>query len=263
MLLDELFVAFVSDFRVCSWLHSSCHETAHQTNQRERLVSRYTCNIFRVWAMSYFHWKNNRGTICKQDAGTECISPEEKIRGCSLSQSEWVMHYLFAGEQIHCTCTVGLWLWWWFSFLPLLSCDLSHKPEKTADSKLMTWTLVFPWNDIWGIGKEIPFWWHVITQMPQGKFVSTNQKHQWDLGSDTSSVFRPCSSLTTASLSGGRCPGCPGASTLAKPAPTQTYAPVAGKPAPSSHEPPCQCNQAPVRLIYQWKKIKGGGRDVG
>ena len=87
VLLDEFFVAFVSDFRVCSWLHSSCHETTHQTNQRERLVSQYTCNIFRVWAMSSFHWKNNRDTICKQDAGTECISPEEKIRGCSLSQS--------------------------------------------------------------------------------------------------------------------------------------------------------------------------------
>ena len=99
----------------------------------------------------------------------------------------------------------------------------------------------------------------LVMVMPQGKFVSTNQKHQWDLGSDTSSVFRLCSSLTTASLSGGRCPGCPGASTLAKPAPTQSYAPMAGKPAPSSHEPPCQCNQAPVTLIYQWKKIKGGG----
>ena len=222
MLLDEFFVAFVSDLRVCSWLHSSCHETAHQTNQRERLVSRYTCNIFRVWEMSYFHWKNNRGTICKQDAGTECISPEEKIRGCSLSQNEWVMHYLFAGEQIHCTCTVGLWLGWWFSFLPLLSCDLSHKPEKTADSKLMTWTLVLPWNDIWGICKEIPFWWHVITQIwswschkgnlwqheggrPQKKFrrvCMEFSKHNWAMTSET--LFAPkCSFLASRPL--GHC----------------------------------------------------------
>ena len=36
------------------------------------------------------------------------------------------------------------------------------------------------------------------------------------------------------------------------------------KPAPSSHEPVHQRNQAPVTLIYQWKKIKEGwGRDRG
>ena len=29
---------------------------------------------------------------------------------------------------------------------------------------------------------------------------------------------------------------------------------MAGKPTPSSHEPPHQRNQAPVTLIYQWKK---------
>ena len=55
--------------------------------------------------------------------------------------------------------------------------------------------------------------------------------------------------LTTASLSGGGCPGCPGASTLAQPAPRQSYAPMAGKPAPSSHELPRQWNEAPVTLI--------------
>ena len=44
---------------------------------------------------------------------------------------------------------------------------------------------------------------------------------------------------------------------LAKPAPRQSYAPMAGKPAPSSHEPPRQWNQVPVTLIYQWKN-KGG-----
>ena len=35
---------------------------------------------------------------------------------------------------------------------------------------------------------------------------------------------------------------------------------MVGKPAPSSHEPPRQWNQAPVTLIYQWKNKKGAGR---
>ena len=43
---------------------------------------------------------------------------------------------------------------------------------------------------------------------------------------------------------------------------------MAGKPVPSNHEPPCQQNQAPVTLIYQWKKLrtergKGGGGGRG
>ena len=40
---------------------------------------------------------------------------------------------------------------------------------------------------------------------------------------------------------------------LAQPAPRQGYAPMAGKPSPSSHESPHQWSQAPVTLIYQWK----------
>ena len=48
---------------------------------------------------------------------------------------------------------------------------------------------------------------------------------------------------------------------LAQPAPRQSYAPMAGKPAPSSHEPPRQWNQAPVTLINSGR-IKGG-RDGG
>ena len=48
---------------------------------------------------------------------------------------------------------------------------------------------------------------------------------------------------------------------FAKPAPRQSYASMAGKPAPSSHEPPRQRNQAPVTLIYQGKK--NNGRDGG
>ena len=47
---------------------------------------------------------------------------------------------------------------------------------------------------------------------------------------------------------------------LAQPAPRQSYAPMAGKSTPSSHEPPCQRNQAPVTLINSGR-IKGGGRD--
>ena len=43
-----------------------------------------------------------------------------------------------------------------------------------------------------------------------------------------------------------------------KPATRQSGAPIAGKPAPSSHEPPRQWNQAPVTLIYQWKNLRRG-----
>ena len=46
---------------------------------------------------------------------------------------------------------------------------------------------------------------------------------------------------------------------LAQPAPRQSDVSMAGKPMPSSHEPPRQWNQAPVTLIYQWKN-KGRGR---
>ena len=47
---------------------------------------------------------------------------------------------------------------------------------------------------------------------------------------------------------------------LEQPSPGQSYAPMAGKPAPSSHEPTRQWNQAPATLIYQWKnKGEGGG----
>ena len=45
-------------------------------------------------------------------------------------------------------------------------------------------------------------------------------------------------SFNNCVASGGGCPGCSGASTLAQPAPRQSCAPMAGKPAPSSHEPP-------------------------
>ena len=48
---------------------------------------------------------------------------------------------------------------------------------------------------------------------------------------------------------------------LAQPAPRQSYAPMAGKPVPSSHEPPRQWNQAPVTLINRGR-IKGGGMGV-
>ena len=58
--------------------------------------------------------------------------------------------------------------------------------------------------------------------------------------------------------SGGGCLGSPGASTYGTAA-RQSYTPMASKPVPSSQEPACQWNQAPVTLIYQWKN-KGGGR---
>jgi len=40
---------------------------------------------------------------------------------------------------------------------------------------------------------------------------------------------------------------------LAQPAPRQSYAPMAGKPTPSSREPSRQWNQAADTLIYPWK----------
>ena len=52
---------------------------------------------------------------------------------------------------------------------------------------------------------------------------------------------------------------------LAKPAPRQSYAPMAGKPAPSSHEPRRQWSQALVTRIYISGKIKegrGGGKST-
>ena len=48
---------------------------------------------------------------------------------------------------------------------------------------------------------------------------------------------------------------------LAQPAPRQSYAPMTGKPAPSSHEPPSQWNQAPTTLINS-RRIQGGGMGV-
>ena len=47
-------------------------------------------------------------------------------------------------------------------------------------------------------------------------------------------------------------------------APRQSYASMAGKPAPSSHKSPRQWNQVSVTLICQWKN-KGvvGGREMG
>lgn len=56
---------------------------------------------------------------------------------------------------------------------------------------------------------------------------------------------------TTASLSGGACLECPGASTFGKDRQTdrQSYAFMGVKAAPSSHKSPGQWNQTPVTLI--------------
>ena len=55
---------------------------------------------------------------------------------------------------------------------------------------------------------------------------------------DDKSRLKLFEQLTTASLSGGGCLGCPGLPLLAQAAPGQSYVPMAGKPKPSSHEPP-------------------------
>ena len=54
--------------------------------------------------------------------------------------------------------------------------------------------------------------------------------------------------LTTLSPGGGRCPRCSGASAFGK---------ASAWIWPSSHEPPCQWKQGPVKLIYQWKNKRG------
>ena len=48
-------------------------------------------------------------------------------------------------------------------------------------------------------------------------------------------------------------------------APRQSYASMAGKPAPSSHKSPRQRNQVLVTPICQWKNkgVGGGGREMG
>ena len=69
------------------------------------------------------------------------------------------------------------------------------RPEKTAD--ISTHDMVFPRNDVWQMSAEIPYWWHVTTQIwvvlplvvPRGRFDSTNQEHYPGLGNNTSSVL--------------------------------------------------------------------------
>ena len=46
-------------------------------------------------------------------------------------------------------------------------------------------------------------------------------------------------------------------------APRQSYASMAGKPAPSSHKSPRQRNQVPVTPTCQWKNKGVGERDGG
>ena len=50
---------------------------------------------------------------------------------------------------------------------------------------------------------------------------------------------------------------------LTKPATGPSYIPMAGKPAPSSHEPAQQWKQAPVTLINQWNGKEGWGESGG
>ena len=155
--------------------------------------------------------------ICKQDMGTDRISSEEKIRGCSPSQSEWVMQYFFP-EQIQLARHWSVTLFLCLSHLTTPVINLRKQLVFHAPP------LVFPlkWRSRNKQGNSILmacYYPDLVMVMPQGKFASTNQKHKQDLGSDTSSVCWPCSQLTTALLSGGGCPGCLGASTSGKASP--------------------------------------------
>ena len=77
----------------------------------------------------------------------------------------------------------------WVLYLP---------PGKTTDiPRRHHW--FFPRNDIWETSAEIPYWWHVTTEIwvvlligratYSREFAPTNQKHYPDLGSDVSSVW--------------------------------------------------------------------------
>ena len=65
---------------------------------------------------------------------------------------------------------------------------------------LATPPLVSPPNDVWETSAEIPYWWRVTSQIwvelligrARRKFISTNQKHYPDLGSNASSVWNFC-----------------------------------------------------------------------
>ena len=73
---------------------------------------------------------------------------------------------------------------------------------------LATLPLVSPPNDVWETSAEIPYWWHVTSQIWVVLLIgwinfsrgTTNQKHYPDLGSDASSVWNFCARFSNVIL---------------------------------------------------------------
>ena len=66
---------------------------------------------------------------------------------------------------------------------------------------------VSPRNDVWETSSEIPYWWHVTTQIWVVLLIGwikfpTNQRHCPDLASDTSSVWNFCTHFSDVILRG-------------------------------------------------------------
>ena len=74
---------------------------------------------------------------------------------------------------------------------------------------LATPPVVFPPNDVWETSAEIPYWWRVTTQIwvvkpliesTTRQICLTNQTHDPDPGSDTSSVWNFCTRLSDVTI---------------------------------------------------------------
>ena len=88
-------------------------------------------------------------------------------------------------------------LWKWLGFM--------LKNSQPFMMRLM----VFPHNDIWEKSTEIPYWWHIITQiwvvlLIGWKFASSNPKPYPDLGSNVSSVGNLCACFPDIILQGNQ-----------------------------------------------------------
>ena len=57
-------------------------------------------------------------------------------------------------------------------------------------------------NDVWATSAVIPYWRRATTRTTRGNFVSTNQKHYLDLGSDASSAWNFCARYSDVVLRG-------------------------------------------------------------
>ena len=89
-----------------------------------------------------------------------------------------------------------------------ISCELEVKLASENSRRFTRSPLEPSQNDVWVTSAEIPYWWRVTTQIlvvlliGWKNFLSTNQKHYQDLGSDTSSVWNFCARYSDVVLRG-------------------------------------------------------------